>query len=99
MLMNPCDFEKKRVPIVLSLKYHSKLVFKVAMATITRTFSFFQFTWESYISSVMSMEHVDIVINGSEPVIVRALPYYEQLASVLNRYSARYNYGICMLSI
>ena len=47
----------------------------------------------------MSMEHVDIVINGSEPVIVRALSYYEQLASVLNRYSARYNYGICMLSI
>ena len=49
------------------------------MATITRTFSFFQFTWEGYISSVMSMEHVNIVINGSEPVIVRALPYYEQL--------------------
>jgi len=35
------------------------------------------------------MANVSMADNGSEPVIIRDVPYFEQLASVLEKYDAR----------
>lgn len=49
----------------------------------------FQFTWHGYISSIMGKDGVDISINTSEPIVVNAVPYYEKLADVLQRFDKR----------
>jgi len=59
------------------------------IAQWTRDLFCFQFTWEGFLTGIMGIEGVDIVINSSEQVIVIAVPYYEHLASVIEKYSTR----------
>lgn len=40
--------------------------------------------------SIMGMDNVSIAVNESEPVVVRAVPYFEKLFDLLNKYDNVY---------
>ncbi|XP_052819632.1 neprilysin-4-like isoform X2 [Mya arenaria] len=46
-----------------------------------------QFGWLEYMQGIMSLEGVDIELNSSEPVVVRAVPYFQKLFHVLQNYT------------
>lgn len=37
----------------------------------------------------MSLEGVELEVNETEPVVVRAVPYFEKLFNVFQKYSSR----------
>ncbi|XP_060072891.1 neprilysin-like [Ylistrum balloti] len=47
------------------------------------------FSWEDYITGIMLMEGVNITVNASEPVVVRAVPYFEKLFGILQKHGKR----------
>ncbi|XP_060577796.1 neprilysin-like isoform X2 [Ruditapes philippinarum] len=48
-----------------------------------------QFDWLQFITGVFDIEGVKIAINHSEPVVVRAVPYFEKLFNVLQKHRKR----------
>ncbi|KAK3599129.1 hypothetical protein CHS0354_016391 [Potamilus streckersoni] len=48
-----------------------------------------QFNWLHYIESVMNLPNVSIPINDSEPVVVRAPPYFQKMFAVFQMYDKR----------
>jgi len=52
-----------------------------------------QFSWTNFVESMFAMEglNIDPPINGSEPVVVEAVPYFLQLFNALRQYSPRYS--------
>jgi hypothetical protein len=57
---------------------------------ILRVVPSFQFDWLQFITGVFDIEGVKIAINDSEPVVVRAVPYFEKLFNVLQKHRKRY---------
>ena len=42
----------------------------------------------------MGLTGVDIAINNTEPIVVRAVPYFQKLFSVVQKYSKRYGVSL-----
>ncbi|XP_052212856.1 neprilysin-like isoform X2 [Dreissena polymorpha] len=48
-----------------------------------------QFDWLQYIRGVLDLDGVKVAVNESEPVVVRAVPYFQKLFAVLEKYEKR----------
>ncbi|OWF45829.1 Neprilysin [Mizuhopecten yessoensis] len=48
-----------------------------------------KFKWDDYITGIMMMEGVNITVNDSEPIIVRAVPFFEKLFGILQKHGKR----------
>ncbi|KAL4221845.1 Membrane metallo-endopeptidase-like 1 [Mactra antiquata] len=48
-----------------------------------------QFDWFAYLSGIMSAEEVNLSLDHTEQVVVRAIPYYQKLFGVLQKYSKK----------
>lgn len=48
-----------------------------------------QFNWYDYISGIMGLDDINVTITDSEPVVVRAVPYFQKFFNVLQKYPKR----------
>ncbi|XP_069119070.1 neprilysin-like [Argopecten irradians] len=47
------------------------------------------FSWNDYITGIMLMDGVNMTVNESEPIVVRAVPYFEKLFGILQKHGKR----------
>ena len=50
----------------------------------------FQFNWHNYISGIMGMDSVEVSVTEAEPIVVRAVPYFQKIFDVFQNNPKKY---------